>query len=97
MTKWVISYNLVMDKEKKGEKTMPDFSSLNETTIEVEVVTLSGVSKVEATEGMTVKEFKEANGLVGKKIIDEDSNLLRDTDTIESGMQLYVSTPKQNG
>lgn len=76
---------------------MPDFNAFNQNEIEVEVVTLSGVSTVKATEGMTVKEFKEANGLAGKKIIDDDSNLLRDTDTIEEGMQLYVSTPKKNG
>lgn len=76
---------------------MPDFNAFNQNEIEVEVVTLSGVSTVKATEGMTVKKFKEANGLVGKKIIDDDSNLLRDTDTIEEGMQLYVSTPKKNG
>ena len=74
-----------------------DTIGFNQNEIEVEVVTLSGVSTVKATEGMTVKEFKEANGLVGKKIIDDDSNLLRDTDTIEEGMQLYVSTPKKNG
>lgn len=83
--------------KRKGEKKMPDFNAFNQNEIEVEVVTLSGVSTVKATEGMTVKEFKEANGLVGKKIIDDDSNLLRDTDTIEEGMQLYVSTPKKNG
>ena len=76
---------------------MPDFNAFNQNEIEVEVVTLAGVSTAKATEGMTVKEFKEANGLVGKKIIDDDSNLLRDTDTIEEGMQLYVSTPKKNG
>lgn len=88
-------YRMVVIKGK--EKKMPDFNAFNQNEIEVEVVTLSGVSTVKATEGMTVKEFKEANGLVGKKIIDDDSNLLRDTDTIEEGMQLYVSTPKKNG
>lgn len=76
---------------------MPDFDAFNQSEVTVELITLSGVEKVTATEGMTVREFKETNGLVGKKIIDEDSNLLRDTDTIEDGMQLYVSTPKQNG
>lgn len=76
---------------------MPDFNAFNQEDVTVELITLSGVEKVTATSGMTVREFKEANGLVGKKIIAEDSNLLRDTDTIEDGMQLYVSTPKQNG
>ncbi len=76
---------------------MPNFDAFNNNEIEVELITLSGVQSVKATEGMTVKEFKEANNLVGTKIIDDDSNLLRDTDTIEAGMQLYVSTPKKNG
>lgn len=76
---------------------MPNFDAFNNNEIEVELITLSGVQTVKATEGMTVKEFKEANNLVGTKIIDDDSNLLRDTDTIEEGMQLYISTPKKNG
>lgn len=76
---------------------MPNFDAFNQTEIEVELITLSGVQSVKATEGMTVRAFKEANNLVGTKIIDDDSNLLRDTDTIEEGMQLYVSTPKKNG
>lgn len=76
---------------------MPKFDAFNNNEIEVELITLSGVQAVKATEGMTVKEFKKANNLVGTKIIDDDSNLLRDTDTIEEGMQLYVSTPKKNG
>lgn len=77
---------------------MPNFDAFNEPeTVQVEIVTLSGVRTVEATDGMTVKEFKEANGLAGTKIIDENSNLLRDNDIITSGMQLYVSTPKKNG
>lgn len=79
---------------------MPNFDAFNETeqeTVEVEIVTLSGIQKVEATAGMTVKEFKEQNNLVGTKIIDDDSNVLRDSDTIEDNMQIYVSTPKKNG
>ena len=76
---------------------MLNFDAFNNNEIEVELITLSGVQAVKATEGMTVKEFKEANNLVGTKIIDGDSNLLRDTDTIEEGMQLYISTPKKNG
>lgn len=65
--------------------------------IEIEVVTLSGVEKKKATEGMTVKEFKRLNGLVGTTIIDEDSEVLRDEDTLEGNMQVYISTPKKNG
>jgi hypothetical protein len=82
----------------KGEKIMPNFDALNESAeIQVELVTLAGVEKITATEGMTVKEFKEANNLVGTKMIDDNSDVLRDSDTITEGMQIYVSTPKKNG
>lgn len=77
---------------------MPNFDALNESAeIQVELVTLAGVEKITATEGMTVKEFKEANNLVGTKMIDDNSDVLRDSDIIEEGMQIYVSTPKKNG
>lgn len=77
---------------------MPNFDALNESAeIQVELVTLAGVEKITATEGMTVKEFKEANNLVGTKMIDDNSDVLRDSDTITEGMQIYVSTPKKNG
>lgn len=76
---------------------MVDFSALDHNDVVVELVTLAGVEKVSATEGMTIKEFKEINGLNGKRIIDQDSNALRDSDTIKEGMQLFVSTPKKNG
>lgn len=77
---------------------MLNFDALNESAeIQVELVTLAGVEKITATEGMTVKEFKEANNLVGTKMIDDNSDVLRDSDTITEGMQIYVSTPKKNG
>jgi LysM repeat protein len=77
---------------------MPNFDALNESAeIQVELVTLAGVEKITAKEGMTVKEFKEANNLVGTKMIDDNSDVLRDSDIIEEGMQIYVSTPKKNG
>lgn len=77
---------------------MPNFDALNESAeIQVELITLAGVEKITATEGMTVKEFKEANNLVGTKMIDDNSDVLRDSDTITEGMQIYVSTPKKNG
>lgn len=65
--------------------------------IEIEVVTLSGSEKKKATAGMTVGDFKKLNGLVGTTIIDEDSEVLRDDDTLEEDMQVYISTPKKNG
>lgn len=79
---------------------MPNFDALNEPEVrefEVELVTLAGVTKKTVTEGMTVKQFKEANDLVGTKMIDEDSNVLRDSDELSEDMQIYVSTPKKNG
>ena len=65
--------------------------------IEIEVVSLSGSEKKKATVGMTVGDFKRLNGLVGTTIIDEDSDVLRDDDTLEENMQVYISTPKKNG
>lgn len=79
---------------------MPNFDALNEPEVrefEVELVTLAGVTKKTVKEGMTVKQFKEANDLVGTKMIDEDSNVLRDSDELSEDMQIYVSTPKKNG
>lgn len=74
-----------------------DFDALNQNDVTVEIVTLSGIDKVTATEGTTIKEFKEANGLVGTKLIDENSDVLRDSDTIRDGMQVFLSSPKKNG
>lgn len=82
--------------EQERRKSM-DFDALNQNEVEVEIVTLAGIEKVTADEGTTVKDFKEAHGLVGTKIIDENSNPLRDSDVIREGMQLFVSTPKKNG
>jgi len=76
---------------------MPDFDALERNDVTVEIVTLAGRQKVTAEEGTLVRDFKAANDLVGMKIIDEDSNVLRDSDTIKDGMQLYVSAPKKNG
>ena len=82
---------------------MPDFDKLDEVEVEetrefeINLITLAGRKKVTVTEGMTVKEFKKANDLVGTKMIDEDSNVLRDSDEIEEGTQIYVTRPKENG
>lgn len=76
---------------------MVNFDALDANDITVELVTLSGRQKIEAEEGQTVKEFKEANGLNGTRIIDQNGAVLRDVDTISEGMQLFVSTPKKNG
>lgn len=76
---------------------MPNFDALNDETFNVELITLQEVKKVEVREGMTIKEFKSLNGISNATLIDEDSNRLRDNDTLEEGMQIYVSTPKKNG
>lgn len=65
--------------------------------IEIEVVTLSGAEKKKTLEGTTVADFKRANGLVGTTIIDEDSEVLRDDDVLQTDMQVFISTPKKNG
>lgn len=74
-----------------------DFDALNQNDVTVEIVTLAGIEKVTATEGMSIKEFKEKNNLVGTKLIDENSNVLRDSDEVREGMQVFLSTPKKNG
>lgn len=76
---------------------MPDFSQLNEENIQVQIVTLNSVEDIDVTSATTVKELKAQLGLTNAKLIDEDSNLLRDGDTLTDGMQIYVSTPKKNG
>lgn len=76
---------------------MVDFNALNSDEVEVQLVTISGVETLTVDEGMTIKEFKEQNGLNGTRIIDENSTPLRDSDVVREGMQLFVSTPKKNG
>lgn len=76
---------------------MPDFSQLNEEQIKVQIVSLNSVEDIDITSATTVKELKAKLGITTAKLIDEDSNLLRDNDTLEDGMQIYVSTPKKNG
>lgn len=76
---------------------MPNFDALNDEQIKVQIVTLNSVEDVEVTSTTTVKELKAKLGITNAKLIDEDSNLLRDNDTLEEGMQIYVSTPKKNG
>lgn len=77
-----------------------DLDAFNENErqeIEIEVVTLAGAVKKTALAGMTVGEFKRKNGLEGTTIIDEDSDVLNDSDTLNYNMQVYISTPKKNG
>lgn len=74
-----------------------DTNAFNENKFEVEVVTLSGTDKYEVTEGMTVGQFKDAHGLTGFVVIDEDSERLNDSDLLREDMQLIVSKPKKNG
>ena len=74
-----------------------DFDALNQNEVTVEIVTLAGIEKVTAEEGMSIKDFKAQNNLVGTKLIDENSDVLRDSDTVREGMQIFLSTPKKNG
>lgn len=76
---------------------MPNFDAFNgDEKITVELVTVNEVKPVEIKEGATVKDLKQTLGLVNVKIIDEESNLLKDADVLENGTQYYVSTPKKN-
>lgn len=65
--------------------------------LEVEIVTLSGVTKIEVTVGMTIADFKSQNNLDGYKVMDENNRILRDSDTINESQQFFVTRPKQNG
>lgn len=65
--------------------------------LEVEIVTLSGVTKIEVTDGMTIADFKTQNNLNGYKVMDENNRILRDSDTINKSQQFFVTRPKQNG
>lgn len=87
----------VLQMATMEEKIMPNFDALNDEQIKVQIVTLNSVEDVEVTSTTTVKELKARLGITNAKLIDEDSNLLRDNDTLEEGMQIYVSTPKKNG
>ena len=65
--------------------------------VEVELLTLSGISLKKILEGTTVKEFKEANDLINAKIINaETRTILNDSDVLTDGMALTVSAAKQN-
>lgn len=80
---------------------MGKFDALNEeekATFSIELVTLSGVQNCEAEEGTSIASFKEAHGLSkDTKIVDEDGDVLTNTDEIVADMTLYVSAPKKNG
>ena len=87
---------------------MPNYEEINEALgneietlpekVTVELITLSGMRTYEVEEGTTIKAFKEARGLSSDvKIVDEDGDVLRAEDTIETDIQLYISTPKKNG
>lgn len=73
------------------------FNGEERREIEIEVVTLAGSQKKTALAGITVGEFKRKNGLEGTTIIDEDSEVLNDSDILDDDIQVYISTPKKNG
>ena len=65
--------------------------------VEVELLTLSGISLKKILEGTTVREFKEANGLINSKLINaETRTILGDNEVLSDGMTLTVSAAKQN-
>lgn len=77
---------------------MPNFDAFSEPEkITVELITLSDIpAKLEVDKGMTVGEFKRINGLTKTKLINEESEVLRDSDVLVDGEQIYVATPKKN-
>ena len=69
----------------------------NPSSIQVEVVTLSGTNTYDVEEGTTVGAFKTAHGLSGYKAISGDNVVLKDSDVLEDDIQLIISSPKKNG
>lgn len=69
----------------------------NPSTVQVEVVTLSGTNTYDVEEGTTVGAFKETHGLNGYKVISGDNVALKDSDVLEEDIQLIISSPKKNG
>ena len=67
------------------------------STVRVEVVTLSGTNTYDVEEGTTVGAFKASNGLQGYKVISGDNVVLKDSDVLEQDIQLIISSPKKNG
>ena len=81
---------------------MPNFDAINDAMnqpeeIEVKIIRLGGVDTKKVTPNMTVADFKERFGLKGKKLVDGDGNILSNSDTLADGIEVYVSTPKENG
>lgn len=81
---------------------MPNFDAINDAMnqpeeIEVTIIRLGGVDTKKITPNMTVAHFKERFGLEGKKLVDGDGNILNNNDTLADGIEVYVSTPKENG
>lgn len=67
------------------------------SNIRVSIVSLAGVTPKECAAGTTIASFKAANGLAGMKIVNNQGRIMGDTDVLTDGLELYISTPKQNG
>ena len=65
--------------------------------VKVTVVSLAGTNSTTIAAGTTVGEFKALNGLAGKKMVNEAGEVLSDSSILDSNIQVFVSTPKQNG
>ena len=83
---------------------MADFNAINEnlnstnpSTVNVNLVTLGDVTQSSVRYGMTVAEFKRANGLGDAKVANADGEILTDSAVITEDTELYISTPKRNG
>ncbi len=77
--------------------TLENGAEATPENVKISLVTMDSVQNYTIDEGTTVAEFKRANDLVGRRLSDEYSNLLRDTDIFEEDMEIFVSTAKKNG
>jgi hypothetical protein len=80
-----------------------DFVKINEAleaeegTFKVELITLAGAESITVDEGTTVADFKEENDLEGVKLVSGTGVILEDSEVIEQGTRIFVSTFKENG
>lgn len=67
------------------------------SSVEIELVTLGGVSTEKISYGMTVGDFKRTYNLVGKKFVNEEGDELTDAMRLVANQQIFISAPKKNG
>ena len=86
----MVDFNRVNDALENGVEDEAD-------EITVELITLSGVQTYAIEAGTSVQNFKDAHGLNDMKIVNEDGDVMRNSDVFEEDGKYFTSTPKKNG